>query len=51
MLRRFLPSDTPALRNEDVEEANGLDRVDVLGVNREFGVDGVVRVFVGLDVP
>ena len=50
MLSRFFPSDIPALRSEDVEEAKGLERVDVLGVNRELDVDGVVRVFVGLDV-
>jgi hypothetical protein len=50
VLSRFFPSDIPALRSEDVEEANGLERVEVLGVNRELGVDGVVRVFVGLDM-
>ena len=50
MLRRFLPSETAALRRDDVEELCGLDRVVVPGVTRELGVDGVVRVFVGLVV-
>ena len=48
MLRRFLPSEIPALRRDDVEDANGLVRALVLRVTREAGVDGTVRVFVGL---
>ena len=50
VLRRFLPSDTAALRREDVEEVSGLDRGVALGVMRELGVDGTVLVFVGLAV-
>lgn len=50
VLRRFFPSDTAALRREDVEEVNGRDRRVAVGAVRETGVDGTVRVFVGLAV-